>query len=102
MIAPLGVRAMANGQFILYQEHDHDYSAHCLVPAMKAKALPTRVVTFHPATEKELGEIHKKVKEGYKAWLVPTYGDALCSMPADLILYHCDLLITAKLAKKIV
>lgn len=77
-------------QFILYQEQQHSYSAHALVPALKAKALPTRVATFHPATEKALGEIHKKVRDGYHAWLVPDYSEWHKEDPY-LILLHCAL-----------
>jgi hypothetical protein len=86
--------------FILYQEHSHDYAPHHLVASRKEQALPTRIVTFHPATTDELGNIHKRVRQGYSAWLVPALPHA-SQMSASFILALCTATVSNGHARKI-
>lgn len=86
--------------FILYQEHAHRYAPHHLVASRREEALPTRVVSFYPATSDTLGNINKFVKDGYSAWLIPSPPDAQYSDPT-FILTACEFSIKAKTARKI-
>lgn len=96
----LGGSVAAHNVFILYQEEHHKYAPHQLVPSRQEEALPTRVVSFLPADTDTLGNVHKFVKQGYSAWLIPVLFDDRDREPA-YILDLCRARITGKIARKI-